>query len=275
MVEERWHDFAKEKPSEDMEGRNFIVSNGHYEKIATWCGYWENEPFMGDRLCDEVVRWKFYFTPEEEKANEATRTEPNPMKCDELKSLWVYSRDINENCDEEFVNFAKENGYEELVEKKEVTKAIAELKNKLEDAKATAYAEMVDAGMRERRLRRALWIARAERAKEHLWHDVKPDGSPKEDYEGKDWVLVQLREVGGIELIPRVAEYRRHVKRWVFIDEDYDTENSHEFRYLRDKCIVIGWRDIDFAYYGKKFFVQQEINNNVERKCREKAEEYK
>ena len=63
MNEERWHNFAKEKPSADMEGRNFIVSNGHYEKIATWCGYWENEPFMGDRLCDEVVRWKFYFTP--------------------------------------------------------------------------------------------------------------------------------------------------------------------------------------------------------------------
>ena len=117
------------------------------------------------------------------------------MKCDELKSLWVYSRDINENCDEEFVNFAKENGYEELVEKKEVDAAIdelkkklmpclngdciltcevvekygkenAELKQKLEDAKASHYAEMVDAGMRERRLKRALWLARAERAKE-------------------------------------------------------------------------------------------------------------
>ena len=38
----------------------------------------------------------------------------------------------------------------------------AELKQNLEDAKATAYAESVDAGMRERRLKRALWIARAE-----------------------------------------------------------------------------------------------------------------
>lgn len=41
---------------------------------------------------------------------------------------------------------------------------IAELKQKLEDAKASAYAESVDAGMRDRRLKRALWIARAERA---------------------------------------------------------------------------------------------------------------
>ena len=44
----------------------------------------------------------------------------------------------------------------------EVEVAIDELKQKLEDAKATHYAESVDAGMRERRLKRALWIARAE-----------------------------------------------------------------------------------------------------------------
>ena len=43
---------------------------------------------------------------------------------------------------------------------------IAELKQKLEDVQASHYAEMVDAGMRERRLRRALWLARAERALE-------------------------------------------------------------------------------------------------------------
>ncbi len=147
------------------------------------------------------------------------------------------------------------------------------LKAKLENVQASAYADSVDAGMRERRLRRALWLARAERAKEHVWHNVKSDGSPKEDYKGHDWVLVQLLKT--IELIPRVAEYRRHLKRWVFIDEDYDTENSHEFRYLRYECKVIGWRDIDFAYYGKKFFVQQEINKNVERKCLKKAEEYR
>jgi hypothetical protein len=36
---------------------------------------------------------------------------------------------------------------------------IAELKQKLEDAKASHYAEMVDAGMRERRLKRAFYKA--------------------------------------------------------------------------------------------------------------------
>lgn len=38
---------------------------------------------------------------------------------------------------------------------------IAELKQKIEDAKASAYTDSVDAGMRERKLRRELWSARA------------------------------------------------------------------------------------------------------------------
>ena len=44
-------------------------------------------------------------------------------------------------------------------------KEIAELKEQLESEKASRYAESVDAGMRERRLKRALWLARADRAK--------------------------------------------------------------------------------------------------------------
>ena len=42
---------------------------------------------------------------------------------------------------------------------------IEKLKEKLEDAKASAYAESVDAGMKNRRLKRALWLARAARAR--------------------------------------------------------------------------------------------------------------
>lgn len=48
----------------------------------------------------------------------------------------------------------------------EKDKEIAELKKKLEDVQASHYAEMVDAGMRERRLKRALWLARALRARD-------------------------------------------------------------------------------------------------------------
>ena len=50
--------------------------------------------------------------------------------------------------------------------KSDVDAEIAELKQKLESVQATAYAESVDAGMKNRRLKRSLWIARAERAKE-------------------------------------------------------------------------------------------------------------
>lgn len=41
----------------------------------------------------------------------------------------------------------------------------AALKQKLENAKATHYAESVDSGMENRRLKRALWLARAEWAR--------------------------------------------------------------------------------------------------------------
>lgn len=46
----------------------------------------------------------------------------------------------------------------------QVNKAIEEKNAEIENIKATHYAEMVDAGMRERRLRRALWLARANNA---------------------------------------------------------------------------------------------------------------
>ena len=183
------------------------------------------------------------------------------MKCDELKA-------------EQWLDYGGEP--RACYPKAEVDKAIAELKQKLEDVQAGAYADSVDAGMENRKLKRALWLARAERAKEHVWHDVNTDGSPKDDYKGQDWVLVTLKEnEAGINTIPRIAEYRRNLHRWVFLDEDYYDEISHQFRYLREQCVVIGWREIDFAYFGKDFFVTQKINKNVERKCREKAEEYK
>ena len=44
---------------------------------------------------------------------------------------------------------------------------VAELEKKLEDAKATAYTDSVDAGMRERRLKRAQWLARSYRGRDN------------------------------------------------------------------------------------------------------------
>lgn len=69
------------------------------------------------------------------------------MKCDELKTEHHKERD-------EYIS---------MVYSREQT--IKELKKKLEDVQASAYAESVDAGMRERRLRRALWLKRADDAK--------------------------------------------------------------------------------------------------------------
>lgn len=116
------------------------------------------------------------------------------MKCDELKSLKNIEIAFNTTTQQEQVTAEDSEGncygfdsWEEVYLKDEVDAAIAELKQKLaekeswvkmlgegeaalslelektkqklEDAKATAYAESVDAGMRERRLRRALWRA--------------------------------------------------------------------------------------------------------------------
>ena len=77
------------------------------------------------------------------------------MKYDELKSHNAYNRWIDEGwptpnddliCCEYYL-------------KSEVDEAIAELKAKLESVQASAYADSVDAGMRECRLRRALYKA--------------------------------------------------------------------------------------------------------------------
>lgn len=64
--------------------------------------------------------------------------------------------------------------------------------DEVESLKATHYAEMVDAGMRERRLKRALWLARAERALEKitwfkLWNasisTMNPEDGARQEYD--------------------------------------------------------------------------------------------
>lgn len=54
----------------------------------------------------------------------------------------------------------------------DVIEAVSELKQKLEDVQASMYVDGLDTNMENRRLKRALWIARAERAKEkqQLFH---------------------------------------------------------------------------------------------------------
>ena len=86
-----------------------------------------------------------------------------------LKWNWVYYPYLDPP--EKQKESALKAGYNKVYLKSEVDKVIADLEAKLESVQATAYAESVDAGMENRRLKRALWLARAERAKAIQWHE--------------------------------------------------------------------------------------------------------
>lgn len=60
----------------------------------------------------------------------------------------------------------------------------AELKQKLEDVQASMYCDVVDANMEIRRLKRALWLARAERAeaRKNYWY-------ARSCHEGDDFLM--------------------------------------------------------------------------------------
>lgn len=69
---------------------------------------------------------------------------------------------------------------------------IVKLKQKLENVQASMYADVVDANMENRRLRRALWIARANRALEkiawfRLWNasisTMNPEDGAKQEFD--------------------------------------------------------------------------------------------
>lgn len=104
----------------------------------------------------------------------------NKMKCDELKEYkayefgtsYVYSiLEVREAIaelkariqldDDEMAGFLQ---LEEECGGGDLRNYIAELKNKLEDVQASAYADSIDSGMEKNRLKRALWLARVERA---------------------------------------------------------------------------------------------------------------
>ena len=135
------------------------------------------------------------------------------MLCDELKSLkniglsfdttTLHKQVIAEDSEGKCYGF---DSWEEIYLKSDVDAAIAELKaenerlkakiaekdEEIESMKASHYAEMVDAGMRERRLKRALWLARAERALEKiawfkLWNTsistMNPEDGARQEYD--------------------------------------------------------------------------------------------
>ena len=65
----------------------------------------------------------------------------------------------------------------------------AELRKEIESLKASHYAESVDTGMREHRLKRVLWLARAEMARTSalvFWNR-------KDDYNYNKWKKVERK----------------------------------------------------------------------------------
>ncbi len=92
------------------------------------------------------------------------------MKCDELNEKIQITNDprmvyLKSDVDEAIAELKVRNVM--FHDEAKYYKAENEqLKAKLESVQASAYADSVDAGMRERRLRRALWLARALRARD-------------------------------------------------------------------------------------------------------------
>lgn len=105
------------------------------------------------------------------------------MKCDELKAYVAGIDGI----------LHKNQRHGDVYLKDDVDAAIAELKQKLEDAKASHYAEMVDAGMRERRLRRALWVTRALRARDIQRWWLQVTCSPRTEVACRKWNNVERK----------------------------------------------------------------------------------
>jgi hypothetical protein len=98
----------------------------------------------------------------------------------ELKWKWAYIPYLD--APEKQKESAIKAGYAKVYFKSEVDAEI-------ESLKASHYAEMVDAGMRERRLKRALWLARAEMARTSAW----VFWNREDDYNYNKWKNVERK----------------------------------------------------------------------------------
>ena len=77
-----------------------------------------------------------------------------------------------------------------------------QLKAKLESVQASAYVDSVDAGMRERRLRRALWLARALRARDIQRYWIAATCAPITERACRVWNNIEIK------CLKRAEEYK-------------------------------------------------------------------
>lgn len=68
----KWISVNDRLPNEEDEGTEFLVTNGVLCVVCEWRGYWNNDPFCGDKVCDEVTHWMPFPPPPTE---ESTATE--------------------------------------------------------------------------------------------------------------------------------------------------------------------------------------------------------
>lgn len=84
-----------------------------------------------------------------------------PWMAYDVDEMDIYIAELEQKLAEKDKEIARQNT--EIIEAVKTIKSkdeeFVQLKQKLDDVQASAYAESVDAGMRERRLRRALWRA--------------------------------------------------------------------------------------------------------------------
>lgn len=115
------------------------------------------------------------------------------MKFDELyKKVIDASRAFEKRHVPISLDFKIEDLRDALVESNDT---IEELKQKLESVQNSMYCDVVDANMENRKLRRALWIARAERAvAKQAYYDVLSRGISSERCEMYDvWNKVERK----------------------------------------------------------------------------------
>lgn len=155
------------------------------------------------------------------------------MKCDELESYGMDDPAIGEeyemykvaDVDAAIAELKAEIRRKEGVEQRWFERCMeertenAELKAKLESVQASMYSDVVDANMENRSLKRALWLARAERAKEkqQLFHfslgyeKLCIDGfydpySGRRELSPKQWIKV-FNKVE-VKLLKKAEEYK-------------------------------------------------------------------
>lgn len=122
------------------------------------------------------------------------------MKCDE--AIAELKQKLSEKDDEIYNQKWRGDEWAKFCNQKD---------KEIESLKASHYAEMVDAGMRERRLRRALWLARANDARNSY---LKWNLFANFESEDKLFTIDEYDETPGVTDFSTLRTYAEWCKVW-------------------------------------------------------------